>query len=560
MRIIRRGSAAVATVATLALALTACSSDGDGTGSDNATDGATGSASTIADAQSVGAMDDFAVGTTFKATEPTTFSLMYRDHPNYPVKDDWAFFSDLKADQNVTFDRTDIPLADWDNKRSLLIGAGDFPDITTVFYPGQEAQFVASGALLPISEYLDYMPNFQDKVEKWGLQTELDATRQADGNFYLLPGLREQPDVQYTVCPNDDMWQAAGITEDPTTWDEFAADLQKVKDANPTVKYPFSDRWNANPAPLGALLQVMGPNFDTVAGWGYSPTVFNTDSSKFELTATTPGYKDLVTKLAGLVSDGLLDPEITQDDDTANAKFLNGESAAISCNTQTITSDIRQKAADAGQTLNTHLMTIPGGPAGNVVAGARLAQGIVLNADVAQKPYFKALLQFIDWLYFSDEGIEFAMWGQEGQTFSKGADGARVLNADINGNNQNPDATKKLQADFGFYNGVFMAGSGSTADLVQSTMSPEIAEWTKTVLANSTLRPANPGAPMDADTQEELGLLTTQIKDAVDTATAEFVTGKRSLDDWDTFVSELDGLGAQTVVDDYNAAYQAANK
>ncbi len=65
---------------------------------------------------------------------------------------------------------------------------------------------------------------------------------------------------------------------------------------------------------------------------------------------------------------------------------------------------------------------------------------------------------------------------------------------------------------------------------------------------------------MDADTQEELGLLTTQIKDAVDTATAEFITGKRSLDDWDKFASQLDGLGAQTVVDDYNAAHEAFTK
>ncbi len=332
-----------------------------------------------------------------------------------------------------------------------------------MFYPGQESQYVASGALLPVSDYIDYMPNFKDKVEKWGLSDEIDALRQADGKYYLLPGLREQPDLQYTICPNDDMWQKAGITEDPATWDEFAADLQKVKDANPDVKYPFSDRWNANPAPLGALLSTMGPNYDTVAGWGYSPVIFNSDDSKFELTATSAGYKAVVTQLAGLVSDGLLDPEITQDDDTANAKFLNGESAAISCNTQTITSDIRAKAEEAGKPINTHLMVIPGGPAGNVVAGSRLAQGVVLNADVAKKPYFKALLQFVDWLYFSDEGIEFAVWGQEGQTYTKDADGTRVLNADINGNNQNPDATKKLQADFGFFNGVFMAGVGSTA-------------------------------------------------------------------------------------------------
>ncbi|QAY69868.1 extracellular solute-binding protein [Xylanimonas protaetiae] len=562
MKNIRRSSAAVATVATLALALTACSSGGDNDAAANDTPAASPSAEElIKPEQSVGAMEDFKVGTTFKATEPVDFSLMYRDHPNYPVKEDWEFFTALKANQNVSFTRTDIPLSDWDNKRALLFGAGDFPDITSVMYPGQESQFVASGALLPVSDYLQYMPNFSDKVEKWGLSGELDALRQSDGKFYLLPGLREVPDVQYTVCPNDDMWKAAGITEDPKTWDEFAADLKKVKDANPTIKFAMSERWNtsSNWGPLGALMQTMGPTFNTVGGWGYAPTSFNKKDGKFELTATSAGTKDMVTYLAGLVSDGLLDPQITQDDDTANAKFLNGESATISCNTQGITNDIRKKAADTGKTINTHLMVIPGGPAGNVIAGSRLAQGVVLNADVAEKPYFKALLQFVDWLYFSDEGIEFAVWG-DANTFTKDASGARVLNADINGNNQNPDGAKKLQADFGFYNGVFMAGTGSTADLVQSTMNDEIRGWTKTIIDGSDLRPANPPTPMDADTREALALLETQVHDAAQTGIASFITGEKPLSDWDAFVSQLDGLGGSQIVDDYNTAYQAAKK
>jgi putative aldouronate transport system substrate-binding protein len=262
---IRKGAAALATAVTLALALAACTSGDE-------TPGATGGASgdpasegaTIGDAQSVGAMADFQVGTTFKATEPVDFSLMYRDHPNYPVKEDWSVFTNLEANQNVTFTRTDIPLADWDNKRSLLIGSGDFPDITTVFYPGTETQFVSGGALLPVSDYVQYMPNFMDKVEKWGLQDELDTHRQEDGKYYLLPGLREDPDLQYTICTNDDMWAKAGITEDPATWDEFAADLRKVKDANPELAYPFSERWNETPAPLGALMKVTGPDRKSV--------------------------------------------------------------------------------------------------------------------------------------------------------------------------------------------------------------------------------------------------------------------------------------------------------
>jgi putative aldouronate transport system substrate-binding protein len=200
-------------------------------------------------------------------------------------------------------------------------------------------------------------------------------------------------------------------------------------------------------------------------------------------------------------------------------------------------------------------MVIPGGPAGNIVAGSRLAQGIVLNADIATKPYFLALLQFIDWLYYSDAGIEFAVWGVQGETYNKGADGSRTLLPTINGFGQNPDVTDvKIQANFGYYNGVFMAGTGSTADLVQSTMSKETRDWTAQVLAQSKLRPVNPRSGLNDAELEQVGLLASQVKDAVNTAYAEFVTGKRTMDQWDAFVSELDGLGAQSIVDTYNTA------
>ncbi|WP_425955180.1 extracellular solute-binding protein [Xylanimonas sp. McL0601] len=562
MRNIRRSSAAVATVATLALALTACSSGGnDDTTSGDASAAADGVS--IDDAHSVGAMADFKAGDVFKATEPVEFSLMYRDHPNYPVKEDWSIFKHLKADHNVSFTRTDIPLADWDAKKALAINGGDAPELIPVTYPGQETQFVAGGAILPVSDYIQYMPNFEQKVKDWGLQDEIDTHKQADGKFYQLPGLREIPDVQYSVAVNDDMWAKAGITEDPATWDEFAADLKKVKEANPEIKYSYSERWNQNPAPLGALLQMMSPNFKTAAGWGYSAATFNTDTKKFELTATSDSYKQLVSFISGMVSDGSLDPEITQTDDQAIQKFINGESASISSNTQTIDLDLRQKAADAGKTIKTHLITLPAGPAGDYLSGSRLVSGIMIGAKAAEDPHFKALLQYIDWLYYSDEGIEFAQWGVEGETFEKGADGKRALIGDLDWNGINPNATansKKLNADFGYSNGVFMFANGSTKELLQSVQKQDVVDWTNKILDKKQLLPVNPSAGLNEAELEQTSLLDTQIKDAVNTATAEFVTGKRKLSDWDAYVAEIEGLGGSTLVDTYNTAYARTNK
>lgn len=560
MKNIRTGAGAVAIVATLAFALTACSSGSNATaGGDDkpAADGVT-----IDDAHSKGAMADFAVGTTFKATEPVKFSLMYRDHPNYPVKEDWSIFKHLETDHNVTFARTDIPLADWDAKKALAINGGDATDLIPVSYAGSETQFVAGGAILPISDYVQYMPNYEQKVKDWGLQEEIDTHRQADGKYYLLPGLREIPDIQYSVAVNDDMWQKAGITEDPATWAEFGEDLQKVKEANPGIKYAFSDRWSEDP-PLGNLLSEMAPNYGTAAGWGYSGIAFDHDAKKFELNPTSDGYKQLVTEVAGWVADGTLDPEITQTDDAAIAKFINGESATITANTQTIELDLRQKAAAAGKTINTHLITLPGGPAGDNLSASRLTSGIMFGSEVKDKPYFKALLQYVDWLYYSDEGLEFAQWGVDGETFDKAADGTRTFHGDIDWNGANPEATanaKKLNTDFGYSNGVFFLANGSSKELIQSMQSKDVVEWVNKNLDKKALLPINPSAGLDETELASAALLDTQIKDAVNTATAEFITGKRPLSDWDKYVSEINALGGQQLVDTYNTAYEKTKK
>ena len=551
MRNIRRRTAAVATLATLALALTACSSGGD---DDTSSDGASGSAS-IDDAHSKGAMADFKAGETFKASEPVEFSMMYRDHPNYPVKDDWSIFEQLKANQNVSFKRTDVPLADWDKKKALLVGAGDTPEIVSVTYPGQETQFVSGGQLLPVSDYVQYMPNFEQKIKDWGLQEELDTHRQADGKYYILPGVREVPDVQYSVVVNDAMWKKAGITTDPATWDEFAQDLQKVKDAN-SLKYAMSDRWT-DTTTLGAFLQYVAPNFNTTAGWGYSNTWFNSDTKEFELTGTTDAYKQLVTYAAGLVSSGVLDPEITQNDDQATQKFINGQSAAISGNTQEITA-YRPKAKDAGKSIDMHMIVLPDGPAGNYLPGGRLSSGLMVSAAAAKDPHFKALLQYIDWQYYSDQGIEFAQWGVEGTTYTKGSDGSRKLAKDVDWNGLNPGASKQLNADFGYSNGVFLLANGSSKDLLQSVMSDETKKWTNAVLAKKKLLPIQPAAQLNEDELEQTSLVDSQIKDAVYAATAKFITGQRPLSEWDKYVSEIKGLGADQLVDTYNTAYQRA--
>lgn len=542
MRINRRRAVAATAVAALGITLTACSSGGDG-----------GDPADVAD-QTTGAMADYGVGTTFKATEPLEFGLMYRDHPNYPLKDDWSILQRLKEDHNVTFDIQSVPLSDWQQKRSLLISSGDAADLIPSTYAADVEELTSGGALLPVSDYLDYLPNFQDKIERWGLREDLDRLRQADGKFYVLPGLLEQPKPSYSIAIRADWWADAGLP-DPKTWDEFADQLEVIKKEHPEIDYPYTERWSIN-GPMEATLQAAAGNFGTEAGWGYGDGVV-WNGSEYEYTGASAGYKELVTYFAGLVERGLLDPEgLTQEDDPAKAKFATGKAAAIGSNDQEVVVYRTGLEEAGGKDAEVKHIVVPAGPAGNAMdatTGGRFESGIALSASAAERDDFMAMLQFVDWLYYSDEGLEFAKWGVEGETYTKDADGTRTLADDVDWSGLNPGAPKLLNTDFGYYNGVWSLAHGSTTDLVKSTLKPEVQGFLDE-MNQKDVAEQGPGIAMDELQREEASLLQTNLQDMVMTATAQFMLGDRPLAEWDAYVAELENAGMQTYVDTVNEA------
>lgn len=539
---------AIAATGALALGLSACSGDSAGGPSEGGE---------IGDDQMVGAMENFGVGDTFVATEPVEFGLMYRDHPNYPLQEDWSILTHLDEDHGVTFDIQSIPLSDWQQKRSLLISSGEAADLIPSTYVADVQNLTAGGALLTISDYLEYLPHFQAKIDEWGLQEELDRTRDANGDFFVLPGLLEIAKPDYTIAIRADLWEEAGL-EDPETWDEFAEQLQVIKETFPELSYPYTERWSIN-GPMEATLQSAAGNFGTEAGWGYGDGV-TWNGSEFEYTGAQDGYRDMLTYFHGLVADGLLDPEgLTQDDDSARAKFTTGEVAAISTNSQE-TTVYRQGFAEAGlDDADVRNIIVPAGPAGNIMdatTGGRFESGIAISASAAEKPYFTALLQYVDWLYFSDEGLEFARWGVQGETFEgEGADKHLIEGVDWNGVNPNAgNDPKLLNTDFGYYNGVWTLAHGTTAEELGLLVSEETAEFRETMNAEKEIADAGPGIPMDAMQREEISISQTNLQDMVMTATAQFLKGDRPLSEWDAYVEELRGAGMDELVATMNEA------
>lgn len=502
-----------------------------------------------AEIQDKGAMETYAVGDTFKATEPFDLSILYSDQPAYPYKQDWMLFAKIKEMTNVTLKPTIVPMSDYSQKRSLLISSGDAPLVIPKTYPGEESAFVASGAILPISDFIDLMPNFKDKVEKWDMESELEGLRQEDKKYYVLPGLHEAVWPDYTLIVRTDIFEKHNIAI-PTTWDELYTAMKQLKQEYPDVT-PFSDRFKFN-----STLNIAATGFGTKGGWGYgSGLTYKEDTDEFVYTAATDEYKDMLAYFHKLVDEGLLDKEsFTQDDDQAVQKFVTGKSFIINGNSQTVV----QHRNDMDKTLGEgkyeiSKITVPGGPAGQLMSGSRLENGVMISSKVKESEHFKAILQFIDWLYYSDEGQEFTKWGVEGVTYTKEG-GVRKLMDDINYNGLNPKGTKDLRIEHGFSGGVF--AYGGTTELLQSMFSEEEQQFQKSMSETKTVVKPEPPIPYSVEERERVTLLSTPLKDYTDQNTLKFILGDRDLAEYDKFVKELDSQGVGQYLEIANKTYK----
>jgi len=541
----RSARAAGALTVVGALALAACGSGGGGsTDADGEATDLECSTESVADEQ-------------WKAAEPREFSLLWTDWADYPITDSWEFFDEIEERTNVKLKLTNIPFSDATEKRSLLISAGDAPQIIPLVYTGEERQFAASGAVVPLSDYADYMPNFQKYVDEWDLRDMVDNLRQEDGKYYMTPGLQEVSVPVFTLIIRKDVFDEVGAPA-PETWEDLQKGLELIKAKYPDAQ-PLADGFEGQ-----SMINYAAHAFGTIGGWGFSDGAWwDEDKGEFVYAATTDGYKDMVTYFNGLVEDGLLDTEsFTASNDgggTVTEKFAAEKVFAASGGSWTVQEF--STALDAAGVTDYELVQIapPGGPAGDVVEPRNFWNGFMLTSDAVNDPNFCDLLHFTDWLYYNPEARELIQWGVEGEHYTKDDEGKYTLNPEftLKTLNLNPSGTIDIKKDLGYANDVF-AGSTESRELKESYNVPAFVEYIDAVQSNRTPRDPFPPHPLDEAELEQASLMGTPLKDSVDTATLEFILGQRDLSEWDSFVSQLEGQGLSSYMDLINGARERA--
>lgn len=528
----------------------------------------------------------FGEGVIFHSDEPVTYTMFFSDASWYPMVETWkteGIFKKIEELTNVKLDIISYDSGDYTNKIGLAINAGQSAYIVPKVY--DENAFVDGGAVVAVSDYTQYMPNFTSFYNKYNMKKDVDTIVKSDGKFYRLPGMLEAPMQDYTLLLRQDLFEGAGIDiaslEQSWTWDDLYDALVKVKaymvkqGIITEKEYVWSDLWcgaTSGHGTGGNLLKLMGTSYGVPSGWAIEGAAgglaFDFDKDEWYLASTTDNFKKFVATLNKFVKGGILDPEtFTQDDNTAQNRFYNGKSAIISTNRGMYATQTAGLDTGIGKgNYKVYLAMTPVALNRYSADNTRLENGVMIAQralDELGEAGFIKMMRFVDWLWYSPEAYVLYKWGVEGETFQYVKDETTGMNVKkllpgfkcggLGIGGEETDVDIRLQ--WGYAGGNFWYGH--TLAEMSDNLSPTHQDFYARLAKYREVRPVNPSVPANEDEREQMKLWSTPLTDNINAWTLKFVTGQKDVEaDWNEYIKSCENLHAQDFVKLNNEIYK----
>ena len=486
-------------------------------------------------------------GSALAQEAPVSFSIAYPDNPTMPFDEDW-----LTIRESTTFANADVswevyPNSDYNTKLTMALSTDSAPEVmlSVTSQNNPFNQFAQNGALLPINQYLDYLPNYKAFVETYGLQNEIDEIMvMLDGNYYHMPLAYSELIVNAGMLVRTDVMEQYGI-EEIRTFDDLYRYLKSYKEDHPD-SYPFTVYQNMSNL-FNYSLPCFGLSLGSGSASGSYVLSYDYDKKEYFAGAISEEYREYLAYFSKLYAEGLIDPEFaaTPADQWSN-KLATG-SAIASYGWDDMIQSILANAVDE----NANLVMLPPleGPKGAYwQPNSLIRSGIAISASVLERSDWQNVLATVDKMFFAPEMLELFAIGKEGVTFNR-VDGEIVyvdeLIHDPNG------LYKALQIRYGC--GLWALSMLWDKPTQLTKYSNEFVETNEKVVEMNALLPLPLVPKFDETDTEYMSILLATLSDTFEVWTNNFITGKMSLEtDWDAYVAEMESKGIYTLIDMYN--------
>lgn len=440
-------------------------------------------------------------------------SMYYADNPTLPWKDDWLAAQKTAEICGLELEVEAIPSAELGTKVSLALNTQqNCPDVI-LYQTTKSAEMSAlalNGAIVPLSDYSDWTPNFNAYVEKFGMQEDVDALRLSDGKLYYLPALTDTPFFDGGLIMREDYLKEKGF-DDPKTFDDLYNILKAYKE-----DYPES-------YPLTHLVAPYVTNRMTMTSWGVSfgkssssgtgALSYDYEKGEYFTGAISDGAREFLKYMRKLADEGLLDPDIgsggTIDGDVWSNKMATGAAMATYAYYDQIGG---VEAASEIDGFKLQMYPSLEGPAGaHHQPKSRTGAGILFPMATSERDDFEQIVRAIDQMFYSEECAKIWCLGVEGITYTM--DGDKVVYSDEIQNSAD-GIYKYMQVQY-----------GCGADPVQQVwiLEQELTKYdenyarinAEVAAMGDVIQPIPPAPVFDEDTAEEANSLQTPLADQI---------------------------------------------
>lgn len=502
----------------------------------------------------------FAMVPTAFAEDVVQIRFMMSENANQPLLQNTPVLNYIKDKFGVEIVYQAVPGSDYKTKIATSFATGDIADVTYGVTPDQIAACDAEDLFLNLLDVKDQLPNFMGLAMDESNPTRFAATQAAifqnsDGEdaMYIM---RQMEYNRVAIAPisaiRGDLLDEQNLPR-PTTWTELYDVMLKIKEKHPDI-YFFSSRSKLQRI-LACLAYGMGSGgfgtFDLL-GMYYEP-----ETNLWTYGPTEEPFRAVAQYLANAYKDGLVDPDYaTNSADNLWEKLGTGKVAYFNDNNSFIARTIMPAFKKGGHDDWYFELLAP--LKNDVTGTARVlryeldwSDGIVISKDCE---HLDKLLPVLDWLY-SPEGSEVTNLGIEGETFYVDENGNKLIVDSI------MEQTAGAADQYAAINSVIGGGIWGLSQYIDEAPyrqiygdlffehGDQIKEWTDEGLIH--YKYVTPSFTVEE--QEEVTELSMNLQNVFDSNIDAFITGARSMDDWDAFVAEQKDDAAR-LCEIYNAA------
>ena len=385
------------------------------------------SSGTPTDANDPASAGDGSAAATGDERTPATFSLLQMAAATSTV-DPWIdtpVGQYLQEKTNVELEIEFLVGSDVRQKASLLIAAGEYPDLLTT--SDASGDLKAAGAFVPLNDYIANSTN----IKNCYTESQIKLMTQEDGNIYWFGNHASENAVYPTAgyYLNMDLLAQAGYPQ-VTTFEQWQQLIIDYVEANPTYKGQSTigiteptEAWRASAVQYGGSRFLAGYPNDGL-------TVIDQDTLEAKVVMTQDFQKEFCRMLNKMWNLGIADPEMfMQTDEQLQSKIGSGRVAGMYDQRSMISVGLDAlEANDPSRMLVAFPVTFEGVETERYRGARTFQPGFGIGISVTCEDPDRAF-QFLDDLA-SEECQTVLRWGIEGTDWSYGEDGSLVKTED----------------------------------------------------------------------------------------------------------------------------------